>query len=117
MSSTFLNLLQTRGAVWEEEVAYEYLFGVLLLTLLLGFSQGPMASRLYWLCALAGLGGLIRPPLVFYGLGTMAVALWIWMAGRKENQADGRRKVGGVVVLLGGRIGCGLGMVLSLGIS
>ena len=77
MSSTFLNLLQTRGAVWEEVMAYEYLFGVLLLTLLLGFSQGPMASRLYWLCALTGLGGLIRPPLVFYGLGTMAVALWI----------------------------------------
>ena len=104
MSSTFLNLLQTRGAVWEEEVAYEYLFGVLLLTLLLGFSQGPMASRLCLLCALAGLGGLIRPPLVFYGLGTMAVALWIWMAGRKENQADGRRKVGGVVVLLGNEL-------------
>ena len=103
MFPPFLNLLQTRGAVWEEAVAYEYLFAVLLLTLLLAFSQKPTARRWYWLSALAGLGGLIRPPLVFYGLGTMAVALWIWIAGRKaniegqeqkENQADGWRKVG-----------------------
>lgn len=89
-------------------MAYEYLFGVLLLTLLLDFSQRPTARRWYWLCALAGLGGLIRPPLVVYGLGTMAVALWIGIVGRKtniegqkqkENQADGWRKVGFVALV------------------
>lgn len=108
MFPPFLNLLQTRGAVWEEAIAYEYLFGVLLLTLLLAFSRRPTARRWYWLCALAGLGGLIRPPLVFYGLGTMAVALWIGIVGRKatiegqeqkENQADGWRKVGFVALV------------------
>lgn len=103
MFPPFLNLLQTRGAVWEEAVAYEYLFAVLLLTLLLAFSQRPTARRWYWLCVLAGLGGLIRPPLVFYGLGTMAVALWIWVGEAKTNkeaqktgekQTKSKRKVG-----------------------
>ena len=111
MFPPFLNLLQTRGAVWEEVVAYEYLFGVLLLTLLLAFSQRPTARRLYWLCALAGLGGLIRLPLVFYGFSTMAVALWIWIADAKPNkeaqegQIKSRRQVG-VVALVGVLLFC-----------
>ena len=106
MFPPFLNLLQTRGAVWEEAVAYEYLFGVLLLMLLLAFSQRPTARGWYWLCALAGLGGLIRPPLVFYGFSTMAVALWIWIGDAKTNkeaqerQTKSRRQVG--FVALGG---------------
>ena len=99
MFPPFLNLLQTRGAVWEEAVAYEYLFAILLLTLLLDFSQKPSARRWYGLCALAGLGGLVRPPLVFYGLSAMAVALWIWIGNAKTNieaperQTKSRRKV------------------------
>ena len=114
MFPPFLNLLQTRGAVWEEAVAYEYLFGILLLTLLLDFSQKPSVRRLYWLCALTGLGGLIRPPLVFYGLGTMAVALWIWIGDAKPNkeaqearekQAKSRRQVG-VAALVGVLLFC-----------
>ncbi len=108
MFPPFLNLLQTRGAVWEEAVAYEYLFAVLLLTMLLAFSQRPTARRWYWLCALAGLGGLIRPPLVFYGFSTMAVALWIGIVDGKTNieeqkeggsQAGGRRQVRFVVLV------------------
>ncbi len=111
MFPPFLNLLQTRGAIWEEAVAYEYLFAVLLLTLLLAFSQRPTARRWYWLCALAGLGGLVRPPLVFYGLGTMAVALWIGIGNAKTNieaqerQTKSRRKVG-VVALVGVLLFC-----------
>ena len=109
--SPFLNLLQTRGAVWEEAVAYEYLFAVLLVTLLLAFSPRPTARRWHWLCALAGLGGLIRPPLVFYGFSTMAVVLWIWIADAKTNkeapegQTKSRRQVG-VAALMGVLLFC-----------
>ncbi|GEM_PF-2071912 len=71
----FLTLLQTRSAVWEEAVAYEYLFGVLLVTLLVQFSRRPKVEMFLGLCALAGLGALIRPTLIFYGFGTVVVVV------------------------------------------
>ena len=75
----FLTLLQVRGAVWEEAVAYEYLFAVLQVTLLVAFVRQPVAWRFLIVCALAGFGGLIRPTLAFYGFATVVVASVAWL--------------------------------------
>lgn len=84
----FLTLLQTRSAVWEEAVSYEYLFAILLVTLLVAFDRKPSRFRLFGMCLLAGVGGLIRPTLVFYGFATLVIAslVWIW---RKRPTGSG----------------------------
>ena len=82
----FLTLLQVRGAVWEEAVAYEYLFAGLLVTLLVNFVRQPTTGRLLLVCVLAGLGGMIRPTLVFYGFGTVVIATVAWVVS-KAGQA------------------------------
>lgn len=83
----FLTLLQVRGAVWEEAVAYEYLYGILQVTLLLAFVRRPTVGRLLLVCALAGFGGLIRPTLVFYGFATVVIAtvVWVFKVGQVGN--------------------------------
>lgn len=75
----FLTLLQTRGAVWEEAISYEYLFGVLLLAVLVAFVRSPSVARLLIVCGLAGFGGLVRPTLVFYGFAAVVVAVIVWL--------------------------------------
>ena len=70
----FITLMQARGDVWEEAVCYEYLYALLLLALLMIYFQKPSIRRFLTLCALAGLGGFIRPTLVFYGFGTFVIA-------------------------------------------
>ena len=82
----FLTLLQVRGAVWEEAVAYEYLLGILQLSLLLALVRKPAVWRLLLVCALAGVGPLIRPTLVFYGFGTLVIAIAVWV--RHVGQAS-----------------------------
>ena len=81
----FLTLLQVRGAVWEEAVAYEYLFAVLEVSLLLAFIRRPSAARLCLVSALAGLGGLIRPSLVFYGFATLVIASVVWVVHVRQG--------------------------------
>jgi len=83
----FLTLLRVRGAVWEEAVAYEYLFGILQVTLLVAFARQPTIARLLLVSALAGFGGLIRPTLVFYGFATMLIVtgVWVFKIGQTSN--------------------------------
>jgi hypothetical protein len=75
----FIGLLQARGPAWGEPVTYQYLYGILLVTLLVAWAQKPRTFGWLILCALAGMGGLIRPTLVFYGLVTMLVGTWVWL--------------------------------------
>lgn len=86
----FLTLLQTRSAVWEEAVSYEYLFAVLQLALLVAFIRRPSAARLLIVCGLAGFGGLVRPTLIFYGFAAVAVAVARWLLKCLENRAGNR---------------------------
>lgn len=81
----FLTLLQVRGAVWEEAVSYEYLYGIAQVTLLVVFVKQPTIARLLLVCALAGLGGLIRPTLVFYGFATMVIATGVWVFNARQT--------------------------------
>jgi hypothetical protein len=75
----FIGLLQARGPAWGEPVGYQYLYGILLVTLLVAWTRGPRAYGWLILCVLAGLGGLMRPTLVFYGLVTMLIGTWVWL--------------------------------------
>jgi hypothetical protein len=75
----FLTLVRVRFAVYEEAVAYEYLYGILQVSLLIAFVRQPTITRLLLVCALAGFGGLIRPTLVFYGFATVVLATVVWV--------------------------------------
>lgn len=87
--SPLVALLQTRRLPLEETVAYSYFFGLLLMGVLLGFLRTPTIGRWRLLCALGGMGGLLRPTLVFYGLASVAVGGWVWLKadhpGRKHR--------------------------------
>ena len=84
----FLGLLQARGGVFEEAVAYEYLYAVMLVSLLIGLARQPTPGRWLPLSALAGIGALIRPTLIFYGFATVVVGGAVWvMAGWRRGRA------------------------------
>jgi len=67
----FFTLLRSDFRVYEEVVAYEYLFGVVSLCGLIGLVKNPNANRYILLCLWGGMGGLLRPTLLFYGMATV----------------------------------------------
>ncbi|RME95911.1 MAG: hypothetical protein D6766_01995 [Verrucomicrobia bacterium] len=70
----FLGLLASRGAVWEETVAYAYGVGVLMAAGLIALAGRPTAGNYLGLSALSGMAALVRPTLWVYGACTMVVA-------------------------------------------
>jgi hypothetical protein len=106
----FVNLLQTHFTVYEEAIAYEYLLGLGLLAALIGLAQRPSSGKYYLLCALAGLGGLERPTLVFHGIAAvLAGTIAVWMKQRNKVETNGkyidgqkwRARMQGVIVGVG----------------
>ena len=75
---TFITLMQTRGYVYEEVIAYEYMFAILEFAALLIFAYNPTRMQLWTLCFLSGFGGFIRPTLIFYGTATIITAFIVW---------------------------------------
>jgi hypothetical protein len=67
-------LLRYRSLVYEEIMVYLYFFGILLLCGLVALVRNPKWGRFWLLCFLAGLGVLIRPTLLFYGVATFVTA-------------------------------------------
>jgi hypothetical protein len=67
-------LLRYRLFVYEEIMVYLYFFGILLLCGLVALAENPKWGRFWLLCFLAGLGVLIRPTLLFYGVATFVTA-------------------------------------------
>ena len=80
-----INLLRCRMYIYEEVMVYVYFFGLILCCGVLALARRPRWRRFWLLCALAGLGGLIRPTLVFYGSATIVAAGCI-MARFEEGQ-------------------------------
>ncbi len=72
-----VSMCSTRFAVYEEACAYAYLYGVGLMLAVAEMELAPSHRKLAWIALLAGLGPLVRPTLVFQGLGAMGVGLWI----------------------------------------
>jgi hypothetical protein len=75
----FLGLLQSGRPCLGQPVAYQYLYAILMLTSFMAWMRQPRIRRWAGLGLLAGLGGLIRPTLVLYGMVTLALGTWIWL--------------------------------------
>jgi len=87
-----LSLLRTRMNVYDEVLVYVYFFGLGLLALLTRWSQRPSSALLWGLCLAAGLGGLLRPTLFFYGLA--AVFLVLAVVSAKTFLQNGKVQIG-----------------------
>ena len=73
----FLELCNSRFDIYEEAVAYEYLFGTGILAGLLTHLRSSTYRGAVLLALFAGLGPLIRPTLIFYGVGTVAALILV----------------------------------------
>ena len=73
----FLELCNSRFDIYEEAVAYEYLFGTGILAGLLTHIRSSTYRGAVLLALFAGLGPLIRPTLIFYGVGTVAALILV----------------------------------------
>ena len=73
----FLELCNSRFDIYEEAVAYEYLFGTGILAGLLTHLRSSTYRGALLLALFAGLGPLIRPTLFFYGVGTVAALILV----------------------------------------
>jgi hypothetical protein len=77
----FVLLLRTRFEVYEEVVAYGYLYSLVLFAGLLRVAAKTKSPGLLSLSLWAGVGVWIRPTLLFYGIATLILALGIgWRA-------------------------------------
>jgi hypothetical protein len=81
-----LHLLRSPMWQYEEVLVYVYLFGIVLACGVISLARNPKWGRFWGLCALAGLGGLVRPTLVFYGLATVIVAGLVMACSLSQSQ-------------------------------
>lgn len=82
---SFFGLLNSRFDIYEEVIAYEYLFGLVLMCLLTRFAFRPDGRRLCLLCFTAGLGGFIRPTLIFYAFAALGAGVLVWWLRNGER--------------------------------
>ncbi len=97
----FLSTCSARFQVYEEAVAYEFIFAIGLLAGLVRLWRRPTWRGCHWLCAIAGCGALIRPTLLFYGGATWIGALWI-MTPEGRSPKWGRIAISTAVFAAGG---------------
>jgi len=74
-----------------EPLVYVYYFGVLLACGVIALARNPKWGRFWLLCALAGLGGLIRPTLVFYGFATIVMAGFVMVCHEQRQLRHGTK--------------------------
>jgi len=97
----FVTMLRGRLGVYEEAATYAYAAAMILLGGLVLLGRAPTRSRYLLLLFAAGLTGLLRPTVWFYGLSTAVLASVIYI------QAHGRRALpilalGGALFAIGG---------------
>jgi hypothetical protein len=85
----FVTVLRGRIGVYEEAAIYAYGAAMILLGGLVALSRRPTTTRYLALLAIAGLTGLIRPTVWFYGLATglVATAIVLQHHGRHAARA------------------------------
>ncbi len=88
----FVVLLSGRMAVYEEALAYVYLYGIAEALTLLWFIRKPQLKGWLILSAMAGLGAFIRPTLLFYGVASMLVGALRLFRNRPHSGRDAAPK-------------------------
>ncbi|MBA3461253.1 MAG: hypothetical protein H0T46_14915 [Deltaproteobacteria bacterium] len=80
-----VTMFRGRVGVYEEAAAYAYTAAAILLGGVVAFARNPTRNRYLILLLAAGLTGLIRPTVWFYGFATAAIATVIYLqhAGKK----------------------------------
>lgn len=79
----FIGLLKARFRIYEETVAYTYLYAVLEVVLLRDFLAFPSKPRWCVMMLVSGFGPWIRPTLLFYGVATWTVGSFAFFEYRK----------------------------------
>ena len=82
----FVALVRGRIGVYEEAALYAYAAAMILLGGLAGFARRPTLRGYLVLVAFAGLTGLFRPTVWFYGLATAIVATVIWLRAERARR-------------------------------
>ncbi|HSK02029.1 MAG TPA: hypothetical protein VK932_12345, partial [Kofleriaceae bacterium] len=81
----FLALLRGKLGVYEEAAVYAYGAAMMMLGGLASFVRRPTAAGYVALVGLAGLGGLFRPTVWFYGAATLIVATAVLLRGARAR--------------------------------
>ncbi len=81
----FVTMMRGRMGIYEEAAAYAYTAALILLAGLVAFARTPTRNRYLVLLLAAGLTGLLRPTVWFYGLATagLATAMYLRAHGRR----------------------------------
>lgn len=87
----FVAMLRGKLGVYEEAALYAYGAALMLLGGLACFIRRPTAAGYILLVGLAGLGGLIRPTVWFWGAATLVVATVAWIGQTRSPGARLRR--------------------------
>jgi hypothetical protein len=96
----FIAMLRGRIGIYEETAIYAYGAAMLLLAGLIALLRRPTVARYAILLALAGLTGLVRPTVWFYGLGTALIASAILL--RQHGRPAGRSIALGLALFVAG---------------
>ena len=100
-----VTMLRCRLGVYEEADAYAYGAAVMLLAGVLAFARAPTGRRFALLATFAGLTGLIRPTVWFYGLATVIVMIAIYARReRRRTQVLSVIALGGALFAAGGTV-------------
>jgi len=75
-----------------EPIVVEHFLGIALVCGLISLARNPRWGCFLWLCALAGLGGLVRPTLVFYGMATVVIAALAMVCNPPRPQSRSERE-------------------------
>jgi hypothetical protein len=87
-----LSLAGSRMLVYEEAVLYQYYYAIFLACLLFRIALIPRSSTIIVTGLAAGLGGLIRPTLVFYGFCAMIIGAILTLSpGFGQPKRDNRK--------------------------
>ncbi len=81
----FVAMMRGRMGIYEEAAAYAYIAALILLAGLVALVRTPTRNRYLLLLFAAGLTGLLRPTVWFYGLATggLATAIYLRAHGRR----------------------------------
>ncbi|MGN6108565.1 MAG: hypothetical protein ACTHU0_25895 [Kofleriaceae bacterium] len=109
-----LTLVRSRIGVYEEAAIYAYGASILMLGGLAGFARRPSARGYLVLVGLAGLGGLFRPTVWFYGAATLVIASALWLRHTRGTSPRGWLRRAAPAIALGSALFVAGGGVLYL---